>query len=148
VAEFYEKQEPHPEYNLSWYGWMKVGREFFEIMLDEIKTARAVADMRIQAAKPQAGRQIAYRIRAELVCCRIYHDVQKGLAEHPEVKGSSHTLCYWGEAAALIAESMEQWENDPHNFEWHNDEMDARAAQRRERRRQGDDGDPESPPEA
>lgn len=62
---------------------------------------------------------VAYRIRAELVCCDIYDRVQVESAElaqegHPDghqsaigraiVRKDWHDLCYWGEAAAQIAE--------------------------------------------
>lgn len=58
------------------------------------------------------GCDIAYRIRAELVCCDIYDRIQREMAHdddfHPIVSavldGSWHDLCYWGEAAAKIAE--------------------------------------------
>lgn len=62
---------------------------------------------------------VAYRIRAELVCCDIYDRIQeqaKRLEQegHPDGHQSAigraiiakdwHDLCYWGEAAAQIAE--------------------------------------------
>lgn len=59
------------------------------------------------------GDQIAYRIRAELVCCDIYDRVQRREAQHPEVNGSNHTLCYWGEAAAQLAETPADWQDAP-----------------------------------
>jgi hypothetical protein len=43
--------------------------------------------------------RIAYRIRAELVCCDIYerdHDTDRA--------GRTHAICFWGEAGARIAE--------------------------------------------
>ena len=132
-----------PEYRLSWYGWAKVGPEFFKIMLDEIRQARGIADMRIKAAKPQAGRQIGYRIRAELVCCDIFGYVNEpGITEEEhkrrfreyEEQDGNHDLCYWGEASARIAETPEQWENDPHDWDW----SAPLLHKRRERRKNGD----------
>jgi hypothetical protein len=53
------------------------------------------------------GPNIAYHIRAELVCCRIYDRVN----DHHELtirqamdSRDWHDLCYWGEAAARVAE--------------------------------------------
>lgn len=46
--------------------------------------------------------QIAYRIRAELVCCDAY-DVHGRLDASDEIE-PPHAICYWGEAAARIAE--------------------------------------------
>lgn len=43
----------------------------------------------------------AYRIRAELVCCDVYqqdHDTDRA--------GTRHAICFWGEAAAQIAETI------------------------------------------
>lgn len=61
--------------------------------------------------------KIAARIRDEFVCCGIYQRVQ----HHPVEKraevvrmlkrlGSYHDLCYWGEAAARVAEEFETGE--------------------------------------
>jgi hypothetical protein len=47
--------------------------------------------------------RIAYRIRAELVCCDVYerdHDTERA--------GETHAICFWGEAAARIAEDSEE----------------------------------------
>jgi len=70
------------------------------------------------------GDSIAYRIRAELVCCYIYDQIRKEAAESestgktPEgmgvqnaigravFEGRWHDICYWGEAAARIAEGQ------------------------------------------
>jgi hypothetical protein len=64
-------------------------------------------------------REVAFRIRAELVCCHIYDDVQKEAARLKKegvpgphqaaigravIRGDWHDICYWGEAAAQIAE--------------------------------------------
>lgn len=52
---------------------------------------------------------IAHEIRAELVCCDIYQRLSTERDERrwrtEQTKG--HDLCYWGEAAARIAESHE-----------------------------------------
>lgn len=63
--------------------------------------------------------EIAYRIRAELVCCHVYDNVQKEAAHLEKqgvpqphqaaigravIRGDWHDLCYWAEAAAQIAE--------------------------------------------
>lgn len=42
---------------------------------------------------------IAYEIRAELVCCDILDTKDPGRAER-----TGHAICYWGEAAARLAE--------------------------------------------
>lgn len=55
---------------------------------------------------------IAYRIRAELVCCDLYQRVEKARAEgdgenaigRAVLRKDWHDLCYWGEASAQIAE--------------------------------------------
>lgn len=46
--------------------------------------------------------QIAYRIRAELVCCDIYERTHPSPAGLKASEGP-HAICYWGEAAARIA---------------------------------------------
>ena len=65
--------------------------------------------------------RIAYNIRAELVCCMIYHNEEVVVlsevcdetddvplkfkyAKEIEQRVNGHEICYWGEAAALIAE--------------------------------------------
>lgn len=63
------------------------------------------------------GRQIAYRIRAELVCCKVFQRVQDGEVSMGRM-GGSHVLCYWGEASARIAETPEQWQDDPTDWDW------------------------------
>lgn len=77
--------------------------------------------------------QIAHRIRAELVCCDVYEDIQAEVAalrtadknlEYRDVyanaigratlRGTWHELCYWGEASARIAEGQcPGYETDP-----------------------------------
>lgn len=46
---------------------------------------------------------IARKIRAELVCCDIYARTQ-GTEDAGE---GDHAICFWGEASARIAESMD-----------------------------------------
>lgn len=76
-----------------------------------------------------AGRQIAYRIRTELVCCNIYQRVQD--SEVPlERLGGSHAICYWGEAAARIAETPGQWQDDPTEWDWSQPDVIQRRARR------------------
>lgn len=59
---------------------------------------------------------IAYKIRAELVCCDIYEQITTAgggdseriaqlIAQYKDA-GEFHDLCYWGEAAAGIAEDF------------------------------------------
>jgi hypothetical protein len=50
---------------------------------------------------------IAYRIRAELVCCHIYdrvNDTHELTIQQAMESRDWHDLCYWGEASARIAE--------------------------------------------
>lgn len=54
-----------------------------------------------------APAQIAYRIRAELVCCNIYgriNDTHELTLDQARNGRDWHDLCYWGEASARIAE--------------------------------------------
>lgn len=51
--------------------------------------------------------KIAHRIRAELVCCQIYErvNVAKELTLQEAMESKDwHDLCYWGEAAARLAD--------------------------------------------
>lgn len=53
-----------------------------------------------ELATQRAG--IAYRIRAELVCCDVYqqdHDTDRA--------GTRHAICFWGEAAAQLQAVVE-----------------------------------------
>lgn len=58
-----------------------------------------VADALAPHIRRQAGEDVAYRIRAELVCCDIY-DLDAGTKR----AGRTHSICFWGEAGARIAE--------------------------------------------
>lgn len=68
-----------------------------------LRAALAVADQDQRA-------RIAFRIRAELVCCDIYDKTQ---GDNPKprtepVSEGPHSICFWGEAAARIAEEPPQ----------------------------------------
>lgn len=59
--------------------------------------------------------KIAYDIRAELVCCDMYDQVQaysksKGDPAYIRFKDipGYHGICHWGEAAARIAENRSE----------------------------------------
>lgn len=50
---------------------------------------------------------MAFRIRAELVCCDIYervNDLKELTLKAAQSSRDWHDLCYWGEASARIAE--------------------------------------------
>jgi hypothetical protein len=58
--------------------------------------------------------EIAYRIRAELVCCELYgrvNDRQDLTFEQALASRDWHDLCYWGEAAARLAEGRSDGAN-------------------------------------
>jgi hypothetical protein len=71
--------------------------------------ARGVSEGRRQAAEA-----IAYKIRAELVCCDIYEQLRPLRESEPSNYRDlfdaidDHDLCYWGEASARIAESINE----------------------------------------
>ncbi len=75
----------------------------------------------VQALSAQVSdirQQIAEKIRAELVCCFIYDD-DRGTSR----AGRTHAICFWGEAAARLAEDREESDRegievDP-NAPWH-----------------------------
>lgn len=56
------------------------------------------------------GAEIAYRIRAELVCCHIFDELEDARETMSDTDFSEflasqgHDICYWGEAAARLAE--------------------------------------------
>lgn len=54
-------------------------------------------------------KHLAYRIRAELVCCDIFERVQRDGGDENAIgravlRADWHDLCYWGEAAARLVE--------------------------------------------
>lgn len=62
-----------------------------------------VPDPAIAVIERQLRARIAYRIRAELVCCDIFERSHRdGTAEL--ISEGPHSICFWGEAAARIAE--------------------------------------------
>lgn len=63
--------------------------------VDGLKAALTIAEWDLRAA-------IAYRIRAELVCCDLYERTHASPAS-VKVGEGPHAICYWGEAAARIA---------------------------------------------
>jgi pSer/pThr/pTyr-binding forkhead associated (FHA) protein len=71
----------------------------------------------VAAGAKEVADRIAYKIRAELVCCDIY-DQTKPLRDaggpmYPDLFNAigDHDLCYWGEAAARIAEGITEKDN-------------------------------------
>ena len=60
------------------------------------------------ASPAEVARVVAWNIRSELVCCRAYEEYE-GRPE--EVEELGHGLCFWGEAAARVAESCIEPEN-------------------------------------
>lgn len=63
----------------------------------------------VSARRPSRNLQtdLAFRIRAELVCCNIYervNDLKELTLESAQASRGWHDLCYWGEASARIAE--------------------------------------------
>ena len=62
----------------------------------EVAMREKLAADRARREAEAAGAVIAHRIRAELVCC----DTFDGTGTWPD----GHALCYWGEAAARLAE--------------------------------------------
>lgn len=71
--------------------------------LAELADWRARSPTELQSKVEQDLRavidQIPASIRAELVCCDVY-DLDQGTAR----AGKTHAICFWGEAAARIAE--------------------------------------------
>lgn len=79
----------------------------------EATVIRAGLDAADVANTAAVGQRIAERIRAELVCCDVYDRVAPVLAaevgagrwaEVTDRRTRGHTICYWGEAAARLAE--------------------------------------------
>jgi hypothetical protein len=94
--------EPNDEMaNAGWDALPVSAQESGEVDLDDMRVVLAAVlaiverDLRIA---------IAYRIRAELVCCDIYERSHRdGTAEL--VSEGPHSICFWGEAGARIAEA-------------------------------------------
>lgn len=83
-------------------------------MTGEVDISRETR-LRIRARQAH-GNQVAFRIRAELVCCSIFariHDKNEMTLAEAIKSRDWHDLCYWGEAAARLAEDPEQWHNAP-----------------------------------
>ncbi|MFE0472410.1 hypothetical protein ACFW2V_12420 [Streptomyces sp. NPDC058947] len=64
---------------------------------------------RVAVRRPERNLQtdVAFRIRAELVCCNIYervNDLKELTLESARKSRGWHERCYWGEASARIAE--------------------------------------------
>lgn len=59
----------------------------------------------------RVGRYIANEIRSELVCCDVYERVKPVIedlgSEVTDYNTGDHQICYWGEAAARIAEGRD-----------------------------------------
>ena len=69
---------------------------------------------RLESCRPlvyAVQRDIAYSIRAELVCCHIFDEVIEVRdtlsSEEFTARISGHEICYWGEAAAKLAEEYD-----------------------------------------
>lgn len=60
----------------------------------------------LEIAEQELRAQIAYRIRAELVCCDLFERTRNTPAWEEASEGP-HAICYWSEAAARIAEEGE-----------------------------------------
>lgn len=59
-----------------------------------------VADVAVGAVLREVVAEIARDIRRELVCCDVYERDQG-----TDRAGRTHPICFWGEAAARVAES-------------------------------------------
>lgn len=79
----------------------------------EATVIRAGLDAADAANAAAVGQRIADRIRAELVCCTVYDQLAPVLAaenasglwaEVTDRRTRGHSICYWGEAAARLAE--------------------------------------------
>jgi hypothetical protein len=75
-----------------------------------------------EATRNDLKAKIAERIRRELVCCDIYDRFQKVFKELSPAEGTkymkehreeyqNHSLCYWGEAAAQLAEKVDSFDD-------------------------------------
>lgn len=67
-------------------------------LVDDNETGKLVAEV--------ITRHLAYRIRAELVCCDIFERVQRDGGDDNAMGRANewHEICYWGEAAARLVE--------------------------------------------
>ena len=70
-------------------------------LVDDNETGKLVAEV--------ITRHLAYRIRAELVCCDIFERVQRDGGDENAIgnaiqRNEWHEICYWGEAAARLVE--------------------------------------------
>ncbi len=74
---------------------------------------RQAVDAAVEAARREAGKAIADRIIAELVCCHVYEEHAEAGSYNESVHG--HAICYWGEAGARIAQAYAEapWPADP-----------------------------------
>jgi hypothetical protein len=83
------------------YGVFLIPRHRQRIWSEAVRETRAIV-----------AREIAYDIRAELVCCDIY-DQLAGTTAAEHVHRTEHSICFWGEAGARIAEDHvhEDWED-------------------------------------
>jgi hypothetical protein len=80
----------------------------FHVSFKLPEQARVLLDNYRDQVAAQRGKDIAFRIRAELVCCTIYDRVQAGELAYEQARNSPawHDLCYWGEASAQLAEGQ------------------------------------------
>lgn len=64
----------------------------------------------VAEGRRQATAFIANEIRVELVCCDIYEHAHGDEERVERAERSGHAICFWGEAAARIAEGREDSE--------------------------------------
>ncbi|MFG3710815.1 hypothetical protein [Micromonospora sp. NPDC047730] len=67
-----------------------------ESAVDELAVERAQV---YDSGRRDAAREIAYKIRAELVCCDVYDR-----DAHTDRAGKEHAMCFWSEASARFAD--------------------------------------------
>jgi hypothetical protein len=84
----------------AWNALPVSAQEAGDVDLDDMKVVLtavlALVERDLRAA-------IAYRIRAELVCCQIFEQTHDTPAWERASQGR-HSICYWGEVSARIAE--------------------------------------------
>ena len=78
-------------------------------ILDLSKTIEVEKASENRRGRAETATEIAKQIRAELVCCDIYEQVKNGLKT---MTNMDHDICYWGEAAARIAEEVGRGEDE------------------------------------